>query len=110
MIVNGLYSAITKFEFIITLVVVSNCMNYLLSATRKLQRKEMDIMKGFAEIDLIQSTLLEVREDIDYKHQQWFQQAERIAATVNCDPAVPRTCQRQTLRENHPSKDPERYY
>ncbi len=73
MMLNGLSSAITKFEFIITVVVVANCMNYILSATQRLQRKEMDIMKILAEIDLIQSRLHKVREDTDYKHQQWFQ-------------------------------------
>ncbi len=63
-------------------------------------------MKGFAKIDLIQSTLLEVLEDVDCQPLQWFQQAERIAATVHCDPAVLRTCERQKQRKNHPSKDP----
>ena len=107
---NGLYSSITKFEFIITLVVVSNCMNYLMSATRKLQLKEMDIMRGFAEMDLVQSTLLSIRSDIESKHKDWFKQATKIAESVNRHPAVPRTCRKQTLRENHPSTEPEEYY
>ena len=94
---EGLYSFITKYKFIVTLVVVSTCMNYFMSATRKLQLKEIDIMRGFAEIDLVHTTLLSVRSDVTVKHKGWFTQAKEIAASINRHPSVPRSCQRQIL-------------
>ena len=73
---NGLYSSVTKFEFIIGLFVVSNCLNYCLSLTRKLQLKEMDIIKGYREIGLLQSTLDYVRTNLNEKHHVWYLQAK----------------------------------
>ena len=107
---NGLHSSITKFEFIIALFVVSNCLNYCLSLTRKLQLKEMDIIKGYREIGLLQSTLDYVRTNLNEKHHVWYLQAENLARTVNCTPSIPRTCAKQTLRENYLETDPEAYY
>ena len=73
---EGLHSSITKFSHILTLVVVSNCMNYLTSATRKLQLKEIDIVRGFTEVDLVHTTPLYIRSDIVAKHKDWFNQAK----------------------------------
>ena len=36
--------------------------------------------------------------------------SKNLARTVNCTPSIPRTCPKQTLRENYPATDPEAYY
>ena len=100
-------SSITKFEFIITLFVVSNCLNYCLSLTQKLQLKEMGIIKGYS---LLQCTLNYVQNNLNEKHHVWYLQAEILARTVNCTPSIPRTCPKQTSRENYPATDLDAYY
>ena len=61
---STLLESTRKFEFIVTLIITSNILNYIIEATRKLQRKEMDIIKGYAEIDVILSTVAATRKDL----------------------------------------------
>ena len=107
---NGLYVSCTTFQFIITIIITCNILNYTLEATRKLQRREIDIVKGYAEIERIVATVVSTREKIDEKHREWYEEAERFAASVNTSPSMPRTCLRQLLRDNQPADTPEDYY
>ena len=59
---STLLESIRKFEFIVTLIITSNILNYTIETIRKLQRKEMDIVKGYAEIDAILSTVAATRK------------------------------------------------
>lgn len=101
---DGLWSFITK--FIIKMVVVSKRLGYLFPATCKLQLKEMDLIRGFAEIDLVETTFLSIRSNVLTKHKDWLDQAKEIAESINRHPTVPRTCRKQTLREANLSTDP----
>ncbi len=107
---NGLYASCTNFQFIITIIITCNILNYTLEATRKLQRREIDIVKGYAEIDRIIATVVSTRENINQKHREWYEEAERFADSVNITPSMPRTCSRQLLRDNQPADTPEDYY
>ena len=52
-----LLEPIRKFKSIVTLIITSDILNYTIEATQKLQWKEMDIIKGCAEINVILSTV-----------------------------------------------------
>ena len=107
---NGLYVSCTTFQFIITIIITCNVLNCTLEATRKLQRREIDIVKGYAEIERIVATVVSTREKINEKHREWYEEAERFADSVNTSPSMPRTCLRQLLRDNQPADTPEDYY
>lgn len=73
-------------------------------------RNNMDIMKGYAIMGDLKTTLEEVRENIETYHHNWFTRAEQLAKEINATVAVPRLCGRQTLRENYHVQTAEEYY
>ena len=93
---NGFFSANNEFQFIISLIVVKEIFFYIKPATKKLQRTETYIVKAYSEIMDLRNTL-----NIDEYHSKWFDDATQLAATVDAEPKMPRTCKRQTLKENH---------
>ena len=108
---NGLFSANSEFQFIICLIVVKEIFFYMKPATKKLQRTETDIVKAYSKIMDLRNTLdNNVRENIDEYHSKWFDDATQLAATVDAEPKMPRTCKRQTLKENHPADTALDYY
>ena len=49
------------FKFIISLVIARSVLNYAKAPTKNLQGVETDIVKGYQEIDLLKSTVMEVQ-------------------------------------------------
>lgn len=43
-------------------------------------------------------------------HGDWFQEAARVAASLDTEPSMPRLCGRQTQRANAEADSPEEYY
>ena len=107
---SALFAACSAFEFIIALVIVRNCLAYTRGATVKLQQLNMDAMKAYQEIDEIKRELLNVRENLQQKHQQWFKEAEHLGSYVGATSNRPRTCGRQQNRANPPSETDEIYF
>ncbi len=101
----ALSSIISSFDFIITLVVVRNCLGYTRSATIQLQSARIDILKGLAEISMIRKSVQTARNLIDQYHNCWFKDASNIANKVDAVTKCPRICKRQTPRTNTPSND-----
>ena len=57
-------------------------------------------------IDLLSS----IRINIDKYHNEWYSEACKLAQRITVDESVPRTCARQTKRENFPAESPSYYY
>ena len=107
----GLYTKCRSFEFIIALVVTRECFYRIRGATILLQaRNNMDIMKGYTIMGDLKTTLIEVRDNIETYHHEWFIRAEQLAKEINTNVDVPRLCGMQTLRENYNVQTPEEYY
>ena len=64
--------AITRFQFIVCLVVSRHVLNYSRPATVKLQMKERNILEGYKLIEVLPSTINHVINDIDHYHQLWY--------------------------------------
>ena len=60
-----LLSVIKSFEFIANLTIIQRVSSYTRCITVKLQKIEMDIMKGYSEVNVIRTTVKEIRLDID---------------------------------------------
>ena len=88
------------FKFIISLVITRNILNYSKAPTKKLQGVETDVMKEYQEIDLLKSTVMTVRKNINEYHRNWFEEATKLAGVVDSSPAMPRICERQTMPDN----------
>ena len=54
--------------------------------------------------------MLNVRVNIDKYHDEWYSEACKLAQKINVSESVPRTCARQTTRENFPAESPSHYY
>ena len=64
-------------------------------------------MKEYQEIDLLKSTVMEVRMNINEYHRSWFEEATKLAGVVDSSPAMPRICECQMMPDNQPANDPE---
>ena len=108
---NGLLSAIEKFSFLLTLVVVYNILSYIKGLTVLLQQRSIDIVQGITLVQDVLGQLKELREELDDWNKIWFQMAVEIAEEVGTEkPSIPRICNRQTQRSNVEAYVPEVYY
>ena len=106
---NGLLKMFTTFQFVLTFVVTMNAMAIIKPISIKLQRRSIDIVSAYHEVDDVVTELLSARTSDCILHQ-WYSQAESLAAEVNVVPAAPRTVGRQRHRENVEHCNVEEYY
>ena len=97
---------ITSFDFIMTLVVVRNCLGYTRSTTAQLQGAHIDILKGLAEVAMMKESIHEV----DQCHSCRSKDSCTITNKVDAVIKSPRTCRPQGHRNNVPSNDVSGYY
>ena len=108
---NDLLSAMEKFSFLVTLMVVFNILSYIKGLTVLLQQRSLDIVQGIELVKEVQEQLQELREEIDDWHKMWFKLAVEMAEELGTEkPTIPRTCKRQTQRANVEAEVPEVYY
>ena len=97
---------ISSFQFIVALVITRNILDMTLPVTQLLHAKNNDILDG---VELIQA-LMTARNQIDYYHDKWYNQAVSLAAKVDIEESMPRIARRQTTRDNPPATDASEYY
>ena len=68
----GLLLAITASDFISALVVTNKYLGYLRSLTCSLQAGTKDVVQAVVDIEVILTSLREVRNTIDQQHDAWF--------------------------------------
>ena len=106
---TSFHSAITKFQFLIILEVVKNCVGYLRSLTVRLQEKSADISKAFRYVQT-RDGLQQVRKNVDAKHLEYYASACALASNQNVPIEKPRTSTLQNHRENHPSESVSEFF
>ena len=65
-------SAISEFKFIFTLNVVSSVLQYARPLTVELQKRDIDIASAFQMVQLLRTTLNDIRNNIDRHHNIWY--------------------------------------
>ena len=68
-------SAISEFKFIFTLNVVSSVLQYARPLTVELQKRDIDIASAFQMVQLLRTTLNDIRNNIDRHHNIWYMEA-----------------------------------
>ena len=106
----GFLSLLRNFDFIITLVILKNCLGYTRSATIQLQGAHIDIIKGLSEINIMKRSLTTVRNLIDQYHNVWFEEASSIAENIGAAVCFPRIVSTQINRSNIPATNAVDYY
>lgn len=107
---SGLYHSIVSFQFLITLIVVSRCLEVSRPLTLQLQHSAIDAGYAREKVELLYVMLEKYRAKIEEMHGTWFQEAETLAQSVGTEPGKPRTTGRQKHRANVPAESVLEYY
>ena len=105
-----LLDTVSNFQFLVSLVVTRNILDYIRPATVLLQRREIDILEGYNIINTLIKTLNDTRTDVDSKHEDWYNETLDIANSLNIEEKMPRIAVNSKYRENNPSTCPSDYY
>jgi hypothetical protein len=87
---NNLLSAISRFDFIITLQALSKLSALLINVSRSLQQPGIDIMKALDDIRLVEKTLSRLRTNIDVEFATIYNAACVLANQLNITVSKPR--------------------
>ena len=101
---------LSKFSFIITLVVVRKVFDFTHSVTALLQAKSNDIVAGFDLIASLIDVFINTRNNIDCLFEEWYSHALDIAKNAGVEESKPRLCSRQKNRENYETESISDYY
>ena len=99
-----------KFEFIVALVVSHELIQYVHSLTVSLQSSTLAIVEAYQSVATVIETLEGLKVNIDDHHQRWYDEAVRLAATIDVKPSTKRTCFFQRNRDNTPADNTCEYY
>lgn len=90
------------------------CLGDILALTQPLsvllQNKTLDLVKASELIKSLTMALDIRREEVSDHFHEIFNEAKEMAEKTGLEIRKPRTCRRQTLRENHAIEDCENYY
>ena len=107
---STLLAAITKFNFLMAIVVAWKTLTLVKPLSVGLQLSSIDICKAYEEAAGTKKSVQYMCNNVDQFHLKWFQIAESKAATVGADgPSLPRRCERQISRNNIPAEEPCEY-
>ena len=107
---STLLLAISTTDFLSALVISSTSLQYLLGLTRSLQAEAMDIVQAVSEINIVITTLKNVRDNVDRHHKEWFAEVEKMCTSIGTTPSMPRLCGHQRHRHNVPATTPSEYF
>ena len=107
---QSLFLALTRFPFIISLVITKDVLAYSKALSVKLQGRYIDIVSAHNHINFVLTTLKQAREDIEAVHSRMFDRAIHLASSVNVVESLPRTTNRQQHRSNTPATTPSEYF
>ncbi len=106
----SLLRTVSAFDFLVTLIIVNKCLSYLSNLSRSLQERSIDIAKALAQVNVLKDCMKNNRQNVDNFHTTCYKEAAGIAEKSGIDITKPRTCGRQTKRNNTPADGPEEYY
>jgi hypothetical protein len=106
---TGFLHTIASSSFMVSFIVVRNCLRYLKPLTVKLQKLEKDIVEAYKEISIVSTTISTLRENVDTVFGEWFEEVTTLAGDLSTNVTVPRQACRQTQRDNPPAATPEQY-
>ena len=107
---SGLFLSVTSFQFTVCLVVVSRCLEVTRPLTKQLQSSTFDVVAANEKVSLLYAALQRMRIEKSVSHSKWYDEAVKLALSVNVDPSRPRTVQRQVHRSNTPAESVSLYY
>ena len=105
-----LFKDFDDFDFIINLIVVYRIYDITLDATILLQSRKNDIADGLEIISFLLNIVSEYRNNVDLKHDEWYNEALLLAQQFDIAEKKIRTTKRQMHRDNQPTSTPSELY
>ncbi|XP_047129556.1 52 kDa repressor of the inhibitor of the protein kinase-like [Hydra vulgaris] len=107
---SSLLKLITGFDFIVAMCITRNVFDLTLPITRMLQSKSNDIYDGLNLIRALKDVVISLRKIVDQHHKMCYEQALKIAQSINVAEAKPRTSFISKNRDNTPSESISDYF
>ncbi|KAM3933210.1 52 kDa repressor of the inhibitor of the protein kinase [Leptodactylus fuscus] len=93
-----LSSALTDFDFVVTIVILKNSLSFTRAFGKNLQGLTSDIFSAANSLTAVLHTLNEVIENIEVYHEFWFEEATNLAAKMDIPVKLPgRFCRMQHM-------------
>ena len=92
------------------MVITRNIFDLTLPVTQLLQAKTNYVMVGIDLIQALKNLGVTIRNQIEFYHDQWYQQAISLAAKIDVQESMPRTISKQTTRDNPPATNASEYF
>uniref|UniRef100_A0A2I3H454 THAP domain containing 12 n=1 Tax=Nomascus leucogenys TaxID=61853 RepID=A0A2I3H454_NOMLE len=84
-----LCSAVTDFDFIVTIVVLKNVLSFTRAFGKNLQGQTSDVFFAAGSLTAVLHSLNEVMENIEVYHEFWFEEATNLAAKLDIQMKLP---------------------
>ena len=101
---------ISRFDFIVSLVITRRVLDLTLPVTQLLQGKTIDVMDGIHLISSLKNHVIVMRNTIDDFHNSCYDEALDLAQKVDVVEWKPRTTAKQTACANTPCTSISDYY
>ena len=85
-------------------------MEYISSSAVCLQSSRLAVVEANESVSTVIETLEAVSTSVDRYHDQWYEDAVKLADSVGVTPKMHRVCNTQIHRENIPSNTVSEYY
>ncbi|XP_044142907.1 52 kDa repressor of the inhibitor of the protein kinase [Bufo gargarizans] len=91
-----LSSALTDFDFVVTIVILKNALSFTRAFGKNLQGLTSDVFSAANSLTAVLHTLNEVMENIEVYHEFWFEEATNLAVKMDIPVKLPgRFCRMQ---------------
>ena len=103
-------NAITKFKFLIGLVLLYRLLQPFVGITQNLQGRSIEIIKAFNEVEGCIQDMQHMRKTISEEFHKIYKLTKRLVEKLHVEPTIPSSAVRQMHRNNVPGENPEESY
>ncbi|KAG9466168.1 52 kDa repressor of the inhibitor of the protein kinase [Eleutherodactylus coqui] len=105
-----LSSALTDFDFVVTIVILKNALSFTRAFGKNLQGLTSDVFSAANSLTAVLHTLNEVMENIEVYHEFWFEEAMNLAAKMDIPVKLPGRFHRMQHMNLQPDLTSEIFY
>ncbi|CAH2225847.1 52 kDa repressor of the inhibitor of the kinase [Pelobates cultripes] len=105
-----LSSALSDFDFIVTIVILKNALSFTRAFGKNLQGQTSDVFAAANSLTAVLHTLNEVMENIEVYHEFWFEEATNLATKLDISIKLPGRFRRMQHANLQPDLTPESFY
>ena len=107
---TSLLYSICNFEFVVVIVIVQMFLAFMKGLSRSLQERSLEVGRALENVNLVQSSLEDCRENVEQFNRKCYERSLKLYEPLDIEIKKPRTCGRQTMRDNVQSEGLEDYF